>query len=473
LKLSSAENGQYYVNNVPAGEHDVVVTGSSLQLGLATSQKLSKDRGARLAKIKFLSGIKNEAGLVQAPKFGSVTGSVKLVGQSDSAGIDVYVPGTDLIAKTDTTGQFSLSNMPVGKQNFYFEKDGYHRGQIEGVTVESGKTATLVPIDLSLSTGAEGFVIIEQGAAYVNKRKVNLLIGATADAVLMKIFESPTFDNLSWKPVVTSTSYEFSSDGDKTLYIKFANANGLESSPFNDSIGIDTATPELSLLNIWKDIVNEPAISLVTNSFGGFRTMRTARNEAQIESANWVPFQANFTTSRPPAEDNSVCFQVKDFFEILSPIKCIQLSVEIALSAPRESLTAASVAGKIVFAGGLGANGASNVVDIFDSETHMWTTATLSEARRQIAAAVANGKVYFLGGTDNSGNFSKRIDIYDAATNTWSRDSLSQARTGLAGAASGNRAFFGGGIFGTGVAGLPNVIDVCNTDEGSCGTRIP
>ena len=56
-----------------------------------------------------------------------------------------------------------------------------------------------------------------------------------------------------------------------------------------------------------------------------------------------------------------------------------------------------------------------------------WTTATLSQARYDLAAAAASNKVFFGGGTGSTGP-SNVVDIYDNVTHTWSTTTLSQAR---------------------------------------------
>jgi hypothetical protein len=133
LKVLASNDGKYYISNIPAGDLDVIVTLSSASFGLQTN-KVS-DRGVRLKKLKFLIGERNDQGEIVVPKYGSLTGSVKLIGQTVHSGINVYVPGTDIISKTDVNGNFGFSKVPIGEHNLFFEKDGYHRGQIEGITL--------------------------------------------------------------------------------------------------------------------------------------------------------------------------------------------------------------------------------------------------------------------------------------------------------------------------------------------------
>jgi hypothetical protein len=235
-----ASDGTYFINNVPSGSRDVVIVGS-VAITLGTTNLLAgKDRGLRLNGEKFLNGVKNDKGKTPLPEVGSLSGKVTLSGKTDHAGIHVYIPGTGFDATTDINGNYTISPYaPSGFHNLFFEKDGYYRGQAERLEVKPSTETVAPSIELVLSTGSEGFLVINKGVQKTNSRTVALSIGATPDAVLMKISESPTFDNLAWKPIVTSSTYTFDSPGNKKLYVKFANENGLESSPFNASIMVE------------------------------------------------------------------------------------------------------------------------------------------------------------------------------------------------------------------------------------------
>jgi len=129
------------------------------------------------------------------------------------------------------------------------------------------------------------------------------------------------------------------------------------------------------------------------------------------------------------------------------------------LSQPRELFVAASAGSKILFAGGVFYDNASNnyqppisssTVDIYDMITNTWSVASLSEGRSSLSAAVADNKIYFAGGVfgtgTNSPGFSNKIDIYDAITNSWSVSSLScEGKAQMASIAAGNKIFWAGG----------------------------
>ena len=68
-------------------------------------------------------------------------------------------------------------------------------------------------------------------------------------------------------------------------------------------------------------------------------------------------------------------------------------------------------------------------------------TALLSAGGAGIAAVASGNKIFFAGGTDNSGFSTRTVDIYDAPSNAWTTAQLSEARLDFAGAAAGKKFF--------------------------------
>lgn len=101
--------------------------------------------------------------------------------------------------------------------------------------------------------------------------------------------------------------------------------------------------------------------------------------------------------------------------------------------ASRRALIGAGTDGNVaIFAGGTTSGLAGNIsaattgtvtdeVDIYNSSTDTWSTATLSEARAEAAVVYHNGKFYIAGGHKAGAyNVTGTVDVYDVATNTWS-----------------------------------------------------
>ena len=140
-----------------------------------------------------------------------------------------------------------------------------------------------------------------------------------------------------------------------------------------------------------------------------------------------------------------------------------------SLSAPRQWLAATTVGSKAMFAGG-DDEGYSDVVDIYDNDTGLWTTATLSEARRGLAATTVGSKAIFTGGTFRTGGswgyegsdaFSDVVDIYDDDTGLWSTTVLPSAFVDLAATTLGSKALF---------AGYKDLVDIYDVDAGLWST---
>jgi hypothetical protein len=93
-----------------------------------------------------------------------------------------------------------------------------------------------------------------------------------------------------------------------------------------------------------------------------------------------------------------------------TPAIKIEYTGDTTFSEARYSLSAAAAGNKIVFAGGAGATGFSQTVDIYDVSTNTWTTAQLSKARSNCSAAGAGNKI--LVGGRLATTFSKTVDIF-------------------------------------------------------------
>ncbi len=142
------------------------------------------------------------------------------------------------------------------------------------------------------------------------------------------------------------------------------------------------------------------------------------------------------------------------------------------LSEERIRLVSATAGNKILFAGGIKADGIylSTRVDIYDTATNIWSTAELTTPTRYgMAVATVGNKIFFAGGSDYDamddidwGNVTSRVDIYDAANNTWSIAELSKARNRIAAATIGNKIFFAGGSKAEYNSEGTDVVDIYN-----------
>ena len=142
------------------------------------------------------------------------------------------------------------------------------------------------------------------------------------------------------------------------------------------------------------------------------------------------------------------------------------------LSEPRVDLASTSVGSKVFFAGGFNETDFSSVVDIYDINTKKWSHTNLTEARCELTATTAGTKAFFAGGRKSGGiERSAIVDIYDLSTNKWSVAHLSVARSQLAATSLGTKVFFAGGLGDRRVL-ISNVVDIYDTKTNTWTTHL-
>ncbi|MBI5097025.1 MAG: carboxypeptidase regulatory-like domain-containing protein, partial [Nitrospirae bacterium] len=227
------EQGTFTITDVPPGSYIVICKKTASDGKVFAFLKIAEVQPEQTA----------DTGTIQITQTGAIQGKVTLTDRTDHAGIIVYLPGTSMQARTDATGAYLINDVPEGTYELRFEKSGYYTGKITDLPVTAGNTVLAENMTLNLSTGASGIVSIENGKVYSTSRTVTVYITASDDARLYQISDSPNFIGVVWNTIPTSRTWVFDSDGEKRLYTKFADANGLESAPASDSIIIDTTPP--------------------------------------------------------------------------------------------------------------------------------------------------------------------------------------------------------------------------------------
>lgn len=443
LTLERAISGEYFINNIPAGTHDVVIIGKSKStalwnLLLGNDKSNSVDKGTRLKKVEVLNGARTKKEKVALPPLISASGIAKLADKTDHAGIQVYIPGTEYIALTASDGSFSISGVPVGIHNFFFEKDGYHRGQLEEQDAKSGTNVLISDIHLAIDTGADGFILIQNGSALVDSRKVNLTIGATADAVLMKISEKDNFEGAGWQPLKSNFQYTFATPGDKTLYAMFANANGLASSPYSAKVKVDIFSDNKSTFSSTLSVadVTPPAnvFSAKISVLPKNATQMMISLNNQFTGAAWenTALQKDLTFEKDYANCGQKQFYLKfkDAQDFESPtlnatptVHCWKPTSTVGAPEARERHTAVSTGTKMIVWGGLGIQSQSSLQNgkIYNSTTDSWSTMSLVNAPSAMSrhSAIWTGSKMIVWG--GSADFSTSNGaIYDLDNDTWS-----------------------------------------------------
>jgi hypothetical protein len=323
LVSKTAADGSFQIPNAPAGTLNVIITASTT--GLATA-----DYGVKIDAVKVKPQEKTDLGKQTMKKTGSLTGLVTFFDNPnnlDLAGSDVYIPGTDFIAKTDSQGSFTLAGLPEGTYTLKMQHSGFSTTTLEAVSITSGEVTDLGTVPLSLSLGPEGDISLQSDATAsiggkVRKirlsRTVTVNLNYDGDAALMKVSADPTFLNTSWEPVKKALEWTFDSDGEKTLYVTFADLNGLESSPFADSVFVDTEVPTISEVKImegWAQTATTAVYLDVTGSDTGTGIQQIMlSNDANFTGASWQTFTSRLNwTVTSGAGPKTIYAKVKDY----------------------------------------------------------------------------------------------------------------------------------------------------------------
>lgn len=88
---------------------------------------------------------------------GSLTGTVTLNNNESPLGIEVFVPGTDIIAKTDDKGKFTI-DLPEGTYTVIMAKSGFQINKVSDVTITQKSVTTLQSAVLTEESSKSGVV---------------------------------------------------------------------------------------------------------------------------------------------------------------------------------------------------------------------------------------------------------------------------------------------------------------------------
>ncbi len=313
LATTTDAQGRFGITAQP-GVVDIYVTAAD---GAALTESPAA-YGLKFGKVVVKAGEKTDLGVNALKATGAVTGDVRFLDPSQSAplvGTDVYVPGTQLIAKTDDAGNFALAGMPVGEYELQIERTGFAPVRLKGVAVAEGATTPLPAVLLSVSGGPEGALAVTatstptiggKAVKVSNAHKVQLALAYNSEAALMKIADEPSFLDKKWESVAPAYEWTFDSDGRKTLYVKFSDLNGLESSPYADVVVVDTEAPalgEVKILNGWA-VAAKPEVfvdALATDAGTGIAEVAYAFAEGDLAAASWSAFAPRLFLSLPAA----------------------------------------------------------------------------------------------------------------------------------------------------------------------------
>ena len=351
IEVLPIEDGSIEVSGLPPGESDIIVTAGTLQIdpssdapesqvdpssdapessSLLLTNGEKRTLGIRKNGVVVTPGEKNDLGTMDLPPMGKLKGQVSFFQKNNHSLIQVVLPGTQFSAWSDSSGFFSFNFLPVGTHEIVVVADGYYRNSLANVEVTSNQISEIEPLVLFPDLGSGGSLIIENGDEVTNKRDVNLLILASPDSNVMMISEDSNFANLSFQALEKSTTYTFDSDGNKKLYLKIANSNGIEST-ISSEIIVDTIPPSLAIAtdkatikerSLVLDLTAEDVTSEITEVI-------IAENE-QFSNVSWQKFKPtmNFTLSQGSGS-KTVFVKVKDALGHTSEVKSLTIQMDV------------------------------------------------------------------------------------------------------------------------------------------------
>lgn len=291
---------------------------------------------------------------------GSISGSVALLNNPnnvDLTGIDVYIPGTSYMAKSDAAGNFLIDNVPAGTYDVVrFDKPGLSSSELRDITVAKNADQNLGSVNMALSTGPSGEIIGITGALPVQiggsphevltSNTVSLELRYDTRAVLMKAAHESSFVNVAWELLAGAYVFDsatnpdaaayFNSDGLKTAYVKFSDLNGLESSPVYRSFYVDTQPPvisDMALVSGWTTTATQDVyIDFTASDEGtGIAEVLLCEDSAFTGCATWQPYapRMNFILSAGVGP-KTVYAKVRDYLgrESLAASDSINLELE-------------------------------------------------------------------------------------------------------------------------------------------------
>lgn len=309
VKGTTDTNGEFKLSNIAPGALEIMII-SDASSALRLEGSAQAKYGLKFDEVLVTSGESTDLGIHSLKETGSIKGSVGFYineNNLDLTGSDVFIPGTGYIVKTDSAGAFSMTGLPPGKYSLRLQHTGYAALDLKDVEVLEGQATELGSQLLSLSNGPEGGIQVqatmEASILGVTRKIVRSLtaqlnLNYDSDASLMKLSEDPSFINRQWKPVSATDSWSFEDDGFKSIYVKFSDLNGLESSPYKVDFYVDTEAPVLSsvvALYGWEQTAQrEIFLDLVASDSGsGVAEVAFVNDSNDFVGATWSSYATN------------------------------------------------------------------------------------------------------------------------------------------------------------------------------------
>lgn len=174
LQTSTDASGHFHVD-VPSGQ-TLVVEAVQSDTVKAIRQVVASDTADVTLQLAYTGAISGRVALPDDPQV------------TDLTGIEVFIPGTSYLAKTDASGNYTIANVPPGVFNLHADRQGLGAGEQDGVEVRS-KTTTPVPsLALHLVVPTLTALSVANGGAGLPVTLSGKSLGASAGASLQVTF---------------------------------------------------------------------------------------------------------------------------------------------------------------------------------------------------------------------------------------------------------------------------------------------
>lgn len=152
-------------------------------------------------------------------------------------------------------------------------------------------------------TAPSGSIFINAGSPVTRSRTVRLSLEATDNSRLaeMVLSNQIDFSGATWEPFGSSKDWELSSDeGTKTVFVKFRDGSGNESTVSSSSILLDASPPILTGLNIaeGQTIAGVYLIKVEATDISGIQSVDFYIDEKLKMSDTAFPFEYSWDTTR-------------------------------------------------------------------------------------------------------------------------------------------------------------------------------
>lgn len=251
------------------------------------------------------------AGSFKAKKVTAIWGKITLETGEDPTGIDVFVPGTTYISKTDSNGEFLLGFLPQGTYKLRADKDGFGSIEWADVVVKKKETTSLTPAIMKISKGPEvvSYSLDLTDPNFTLSQDVNVVI-ETKGASKYRISQLVDFRDTVFLPIdATAETMTFpffisGDNGQKKIYLEVADADGLSVSTSLDVL-LDTKIPTMATYEAY----SADAKSGYTNSTTPKLYMNGCDDINKIfftEDKDKVPTADEFTLSCETSKESGV-----------------------------------------------------------------------------------------------------------------------------------------------------------------------